>query len=245
MIKTRHTKSKEETIYTYKNKKLVKSFDSERRKYLFQRHKHKTEADFLKKAIMEIGKNKIKILDVACGTGRMMPEVFSTGKDIEYYGLDTSKEMLGELKKRAKYIKGKKIFVKTGDATKIPFKKNSFDIVYSFHLLWHIEKKEQEKVIKEMLRVTKPKGFIIFDVLNKNFLWEKIKRFLGKRTEGLYKINMKEAGKILGKKEIKTKKLSDAPIKNDFFYSIFNIVNKAEFLLPQSLYHMIYVRVKK
>jgi len=239
-------KQKQKIIETYKQKSNVDPFDSGRNRYAFQIYKHKVESNFLKKACEKIDQKKIKVLDVACGTGRMLPEIFSIEKEVEYYGLDTSKEMTDILKKRAKLIKKDvKIYLK--DALKMPFKDNTFDIVYSFHLLWHIPFKEQKKIVDEMLRVTKKGGIIVFDFLNKNFIWEKTKKILGKKTsKEIYKVNISRIKKLISKtKDIQIKKLSDAPIKNDSLYGLFNIINKFEKVLPSPFYHMIFVMARK
>jgi ubiquinone/menaquinone biosynthesis C-methylase UbiE len=239
---------KEETIKIYKNRGISGVFDRERSLYSFQRYKHKTEAGFLKEAICETGNRKIKILDVACGTGRMLSEVLSSKKDIEYTGLDTSAAMTDVLKKKARLMgREKNIRVVIGDAAKMPFNSSSFDIVFSFHLLWHIEKEEQEKVIKEMARVAKPGGFIIFDALNSGFIWEKTKGLIGRKKEqGLHKISLGEAKRMLGNPaDISVKKLSDAPIKNGILYGAFNIINRAESFMPNMLYHMLYIKARK
>ncbi|MEX0932611.1 MAG: class I SAM-dependent methyltransferase [Candidatus Pacearchaeota archaeon] len=237
------TNQKKKTIQTYKQKDVVEMFDKERNKYAFQKYKHKIEANFLKKTIASLKQDKIKILDVACGTGRMLLEVFSIGKEIEYAGLDTSKEMISILKKRAEKLGiKKKVKIKIGDATKMPFKDNSFDVVYSFHLLWHLPEEDQEKIIKEMLRVCKKDGFIVFDVLNENFIWEKIKR---KKTEEIYKLQIDHVKGIIGDRKIEIEKLNDFPVKNSFFYGILNIMNDLRVFLPQYLYHMLFFRVRK
>ncbi len=238
---------KQKIIKTYKSGKTTKSFDEERSKYEFQRYKHKIEADFLKKALREIKKDKIKILDIGCGTGRMLAEVFSVGKDIEYIGLDTSKPMIKHLKKKAKKLGiEKKVKVKISGASKIPFKDNEFDIVFSYHLLWHIPKEEQEKIIGEMLRVCRKRGRIIFDILYKNFIWEKIKILIGKnKTQGIYKLSIGNIKEIIQDKDFKIEKLNDFPIKNNFKYNIFNVFNKIRKVLPRLFYHMIYFKVKK
>jgi len=142
------------------------------------------------------------------------------------------------------YGKQAKIFI--GDAEHLPFKDDTFDVVFSYHLLWHLPKENQEKIIKEMLRVTRPEGKIVFDVLNKNFIWEKIKWIFGKSTDnGLSKLSRKEIEKIIEKKRYKLKYLSDAQINNNFLYGIFNLINKIEFILPMSFYHMVYFKLRK
>jgi len=239
---------KQKTIETYQKKAVVDSFDKGRNKYAFQKYKHKTEADFLKNTLKSIKKDKIKILDVGCGTGRMLPEIFSIGKEIEYFGLDTSKEMVKHLKEKAKKLSlGKEVKVKIGDASKLPFNNGTFDVVFTYHLLWHIPKENQREVIKEMERVTKKGGFIVFDVLNKDFIWEKIKIILSKKKEeGLYKIRINEAKKMINNsRNIKIGKLNDAPIKKDFFYNVFNLINKTSTIFPQRFYHMLYLRIGK
>lgn len=238
---------KQKIIETYKQKNTVESFDKARSKYAFQKYKHIIESGFLGKAIKNIGRDKINVLDVGCGTGRMLFGVFSTRKKVEYCGLDTSKEMTKILKEHAKKLGVEdKVKVKISDASKIPFKDNTFEIVYSFHLLWHLPKEEQEKVIKDMIRVCNEDGFVVFDILNKNFVWEVLKNFIGKgKTEGIYKLSVKEVNKIVEGKKIKTEKLNDFPIKNDLIYGFLNIFNHLRSFLPKHLYHMIFFRVKK
>ena len=136
--------------------------------------------------------------------------------------------------------------LKIGDATKLPFGNSSFDLVYTYHLTWHLPKKTQEKIINEMLRVTKEGGYILFDVLNNDFLWEKIKIFFNiKKTDGIYKQKISEIKKQVPQKTTEIEKLSDFPIKNDSLYSVANIVNRARKILPANLFHMIYFLVKK
>jgi ubiquinone/menaquinone biosynthesis C-methylase UbiE len=239
---------KQKMIDLYKKEKVTKGFDYHRSKHEYQRYKHKIESDFFKKAISEVPSRNIKILDVACGTGRMLPEIFKTKKKIKYVGLDSSKEMFNELKKKEAFKKNKKdISLVLADATKMPFKDNSFDIVCTYHLLWHLPENDQETVINEMLRVTKKGGIIILDILNKDFLWEKTKKYFGKKKAvGLYKQTPSAVKKVLGKVEnIEIEKLSDAIIENSNLYRLFNIVNIARRVLPSSFFHMIYFKIKK
>src|SRR3989344_1294041 len=172
---------KQKIIDIYMRNKVVDVFDKERKEFYYQRYKHKVEANFLKKAINSLNWGNIKVLDVACGTGRMLPEIFSVKKNIKYTCLDSSEEMVKCLIEKAKKLGiEKSIKIKIGDATKIPFKDNKFDIVFSYHLLWHLPLENQKKIVKEMVRVCKNGGTVIFDIVNNKFLWGKIKELLGK-----------------------------------------------------------------
>jgi len=230
---------------TYQKEKIAKVFDKERKKYLFQRYKHKIESNFLKKTLDKFNKNKkIKVLDVACGTGRMLPELILSKRNIEYHGLDSSLAMTSHLKEKAKKLNFP-VKVKIGDATKLPYKDNEFDIVYTYHLTWHLPENLQKKMILEMLRVTKKKGYLVFDVLNENFVWDKYKHLFGKKpTEGIHKVSVKKIKKMFKRYDHKIEKLSDFPVKNSFVHSIFNIVNLSRKILPRNMFHMIYFRVK-
>jgi len=239
---------KQTIIDVYRDRNVTDVFDSQRSRYAFQDYKHKVESDFLKESIKASKSKKIKVLDVACGTGRMLPEVFSTGKDVEYVGFDTSAEMTKHLKDKAKKLGvTNKVSLKFWDAAKLPFEDNEFDVVFTYHLLWHLPKEDQEKIIGEMVRVCKKGGDIIFDFLNKKFIWEKTKKMLKKKAlDGIYKLEVKEAKKIVsGVREITLKKLSDAPIKNSSLYKLFNLVNKSEGVLPSLFYHMIFLKATK
>jgi SAM-dependent methyltransferase len=257
----------ENVIKTYQDKGVVESFDKKREEFEYQKEKHKVESNFLLKSINYLNKNReywedIKVLDVGCGTGRMFQAIIygnlepfpeylyidGRGKklcynykkvDVDYTGLDTSKEMTSKIHKIAKIAGEKKYKVKIGNATKIPFKDETFDITFSYHLLWHLPKKYQEKIIKEMFRVTKKDGFIIFDILNEKFIWDKIKGYFGiKKTKGVYKND------IFLEDVFDVEKFNDA-ILPDNKYKFFKIINKCRKVLPRNFFHMIYFKIQK
>jgi ubiquinone/menaquinone biosynthesis C-methylase UbiE len=82
-------------------------------------------------------------LDVGCGPGLVM-ELFSPFMDVK--GLDTDPEMVRQVREKG-------MEAVQGDAQKLPFEDDNFDIVYcSFTMLWI---KDQQKAIKEMTRVAR------------------------------------------------------------------------------------------
>ncbi|MGB9905704.1 MAG: class I SAM-dependent methyltransferase, partial [Desulfotomaculales bacterium] len=76
-------------------------------------------------------------------------------------GVDISSEMLEIAKEKAQKLKkstGKVSFV-YGDAEKLPFPDNSFDMVVNRHLFWTLP--DPERALKEWQRVLKPGGKIL------------------------------------------------------------------------------------
>ena len=96
---------KEKIIEVYRNEDVTRSFDKDRSKYSYQKFKHGIESHLLIKTISNVPFKNVNILDVACGTGRMLPEIFNTEKEIMYTGVDTSNQMIDELKKKEVYLK--------------------------------------------------------------------------------------------------------------------------------------------
>ncbi len=97
-----------------------------------------------------------KILDVATGTGR---QAFAFAKKgYEVTGIDLSEAMLKIANKNNKY---RNIKFKAVDATNLPFKNNSFDVSCISFALHDMPLTIGEKVLKEMIRVTKPNGMIV------------------------------------------------------------------------------------
>ncbi len=93
-------------------------------------------------------------LDLGCGTGRLLP--WAT------HGLDYSPAMIAEAKK--KYPDHN---LQVGSAWETPYEKASFQAVYSFHVLMHLQTAEIPAVIHEARRILKPGGRFIFDIPSK------------------------------------------------------------------------------
>lgn len=106
-------------------------------------------------AIKSYVKNK-KVLEVGCGTGIILEKVQKYNPK-ELKAVDFSSQMVNIAKKKG-------FNVTTADATNLPFKGKSFDLVYSFKVLPHI--KNIDKAISEIKRVTKDNGRIFIEFYN-------------------------------------------------------------------------------
>ena len=112
------------------------------------------------------------ILDLCCGQGRHTIEFFNRGfKNIE--GLDRSHYLIQRAKSRIKK-KGYSIKFKEGDARKLPYKNDAFDVVLilgnSFGYFETVQ--DDIRVLKEVFRVLKPWGKLLIDVTDGEFLRE-------------------------------------------------------------------------
>jgi len=98
--------------------------------------------------------NVKSILDVGAGTGRTIEYIKSEFPNIIIIGIEPVKEL-----RDVGHKKGiSKDMLVEGDGYKINFENSSFDIVCEFGVLHHVE--YPEKVVKEMLRVSKIGVFI-------------------------------------------------------------------------------------
>jgi len=100
--------------------------------------------------------NRKKILEAACGSGIMSSRIAKQGAavtllDISVNALNIAKYNFNKAGVSAEFIRG--------DILNMPFKNETYDIVWNQGVLEHFD--NPEKVLKEMGRVTKKGGFII------------------------------------------------------------------------------------
>ncbi len=114
-----------------------------------------------------ISKND-KILDIGCGAGRTTINLYKNGyKNI--IGLDLSSKLIEYAKDYATKNNLDIEFI-NGDATKLDFESNMFDVViFSYNGMQCIPgKKNRDSVLKEVYRVLKPGGLYIFTSHNRD-----------------------------------------------------------------------------
>ena len=114
-----------------------------------------------------ISKND-KILDIGCGAGRTTINLYKEGyKNI--IGLDLSTKLIDYANN---YVDKNNLEIKfiNGDATKLEFEDNLFDIViFSYNGMQCIPgKHNRDNVLKEVYRVLKPGGLYIFTAHNRD-----------------------------------------------------------------------------
>jgi ubiquinone/menaquinone biosynthesis C-methylase UbiE len=95
------------------------------------------------------------ILDVGCGTGVHL-ETYS-GYKCELHGIDTSPSMLKIAGERL----GNSADLRQVDATKLPYEKDSFDLIFCMLVLHEMDDDVRSRVLSEMKRVLKGDGRIL------------------------------------------------------------------------------------
>lgn len=134
------------SIYQYYNN-LAKTYDENRFENTYGKYIDTQERHFLN--LFFRNKNYKNILDLGCGTGRLMN--FAT------HGVDFSEEMI----KVAQQKYPKREFA-TGNISKIPFSVQ-FDCIFCFHVIMHQNKEQTLKFLEECSNKLNQNGILIFD----------------------------------------------------------------------------------
>ena len=101
----------------------------------------------------------VKLLDVACGTGRFLGAIKQNFPRLPITGLDLSRAYLEKTKKNLAPWSWWDV-IEAG-AEQLPFADEALDIVTSVYLLHELPGKVRTQVAKEMARVLKPNGSLI------------------------------------------------------------------------------------
>ncbi|OGW79817.1 MAG: hypothetical protein A3G33_02910 [Omnitrophica bacterium RIFCSPLOWO2_12_FULL_44_17] len=132
----------------YTDKNVATAYDEERFTSWVGQIAHKIESDALAYSVDRYFEKGGSILDIPCGTGRLLPVLLNRGFLVT--GGDISNEMIQVAQK--KY--GNATF-KVVDAENLPFSDNAFDYVTSYRLMCHLPKDVRRKVLGEMVRVAR------------------------------------------------------------------------------------------
>ena len=97
---------------------------------------------------------KAKILDIGCGKGYLLYDFLKIIPDAEVFGLDKSNYAIENSKEEIKD------FISFGDATKLPYPDNYFDMVISINTLHCLHNYDLDNALREMERVGKRNKYL-------------------------------------------------------------------------------------
>jgi ubiquinone/menaquinone biosynthesis C-methylase UbiE len=104
-----------------------------------------------------------RVLVVACGTGRGIPELAqAVGPTGRVDALDLSEPMIEQARAKCETSGlGEQVHFKQGNAKELPYPDETFDLVYNGYMLDLIPLDGFEPILKEMQRVLKPGGKLV------------------------------------------------------------------------------------
>jgi SAM-dependent methyltransferase len=110
--------------------------------------------DAIRQSVLPGNRPGDRALDFGCGTGRWMK--FLTDSGYAYSGVDISREVIALAKKAHP-----KSDLQAFDGLHVSDADNSFSLVMSIGVIHHNQYHKQDEIIRELIRVTKPGGYLI------------------------------------------------------------------------------------
>lgn len=150
-----------DTAYTVDN---AADYDAKRTIEPRDKRIHNFERDILLWALSHAPKDA-RVLEVGCGTGRLLSEGLSAGYLID--GVDASGPMLEHLKAKLNEHQRQQVKLIVAQAADIPAPDGSYDFVYTIRLLNQTESPEYAlTVVDEIARLVKPGGYFLIEFVN-------------------------------------------------------------------------------
>ncbi len=104
---------------------------------------------------------KVKVLDIATGTGRTLQQIQSALPQVELYGLDLSGSYLKQASKYLSSRKGDLVQLTKGNAEKMPYSSGSFQALTCVFLFHELPRDARQNVLNECFRLLEPGGILI------------------------------------------------------------------------------------
>ena len=103
----------------------------------------------------------VRLLDVACGTGRTLRQLATTHPDVRFHGVDLSPNYVQLARRRLADVRELSLAVENGEA--LPYADGTFDVVTSVYLFHELPRNARRNVVREMLRVLRPGGLVVIE----------------------------------------------------------------------------------
>jgi ubiquinone/menaquinone biosynthesis C-methylase UbiE len=103
----------------------------------------------------------VRLLDVACGTGRTLHQLGLAHPGLRLYGVDLSPAYVRMARKRLVDLAEVALAVENAEA--LPFADAAFDAVTSVYLFHELPRNTRRHVAREMLRVLRPGGLLVIE----------------------------------------------------------------------------------
>jgi ubiquinone/menaquinone biosynthesis C-methylase UbiE len=107
------------------------------------------------------GAEKVKLLDIGCGTGRTLHQIARTHPKMRLHGADLSPAYIKLARKRLLDLEEVSLAVENGEA--LPWADETFDVVTSTYMFHELPRNARRNVVREMFRVVRPGGLVVIE----------------------------------------------------------------------------------
>lgn len=105
--------------------------------------------------------SRVRLLDVACGTGRTLHQIATAHPTMRLHGVDLSPAYVRAARRRLADVAELTLAVENGEH--LPWADATFDVVTSVYLFHELPRNARRNVLREMLRVVAPGGLVVIE----------------------------------------------------------------------------------
>ncbi len=107
------------------------------------------------------GAERMRLLDVGCGTGRTLHQLAITHPAMRLHGADLSPAYIKKARERLADVDELTLAVENGE--RLPWADATFDVVTSTYMFHELPRKARRNVCREMWRVLRPGGLVVIE----------------------------------------------------------------------------------
>ena len=107
------------------------------------------------------GAERLKLLDVACGTGRTLHQIARAHPAMRLWGIDLSPAYVRLARRRLADLD--EVALAVENAEHLPFADATFEIATSVYLFHELPRNARRNVVRELRRVVRPGGLVVIE----------------------------------------------------------------------------------
>ncbi len=107
------------------------------------------------------GADRVRLLDVACGTGRTLHQLAAAHPTLRLTGIDLSPAYVRTARRRLDHVAELTLAVENAEA--LPWSDGAFDVLTSVYLFHELPSNARRNVAREMFRVVRPGGLVVIE----------------------------------------------------------------------------------
>jgi len=107
------------------------------------------------------GAARVKLLDVACGTGRTLHQIARAHPAMRLWGIDLSPAYVRTARRRLADLD--EVTLAVENAEQLPFADGTFDAATSVYLFHELPRNARKNVVRELRRVVRPGGLVVIE----------------------------------------------------------------------------------